>query len=246
MRHPAAQRLGGHVDKLDLVRGPDRGVGHGLPLWHPGDLLDHVGHGLKVLDVDRGDHVDARVEQLGDVLPALGVPRARHVRVRELVDKRDLRLAVEYRVDVHLFPLAAPVGQLLARDHLKPGDQRRRLCSPVRLGKRDNHVRPPLRPPVPLGEHGVRLADPGSGAEVNPQLPSRHDAALAISRHAFNSAPTRLVPCASLTTSMRIPGASPPIPGLSRTAASPALDANDSSLIPIIPNGRVVPVARAP
>jgi hypothetical protein len=112
VRHPAAQRLGRHVDELDLVRGPHHGVGHGLPLRRPGDLLDHIGHRLQVLDVDRGDHVNARVEQLGDVLPALGVPRAWHVRVRELVDKRDLRLAGEHRVDVHFFPcnLPAPSG----------------------------------------------------------------------------------------------------------------------------------------
>jgi len=30
---------------------------------------------------------------------------------------------------------------------------------------------------VPLGEHGVRLPDPGSGPKVNAQLPARRDAA---------------------------------------------------------------------
>jgi len=43
-------------------------------LHHPGDLLDDVGDGLQVLDVDRGDHVNAGVQQLGHVLPALLVP----------------------------------------------------------------------------------------------------------------------------------------------------------------------------
>ena len=203
VRHPAAQRLGGHVDELNLVGGPDHRVGHRLALRHAGDLLDHVGDRLEVLDVDGGDHVDAGVEQLVDVLPAFLVPRARHVRVRELVHQRDLRLAGEHRVDVHLFPLAAPVGQLLARDDLKPLDQRSRLRPPVRLSETDDHIRAALRPPVPLREQGVRLPDPGSGAKVNAQLPARCNAALAVSGHTFNSAATLQVISTDLTTSMR-------------------------------------------
>ena len=240
VRHPAAQRLGSHVDKLDLVGGPHHGVGHGLPLRHPGDLLDHVGHRLEVLDVDRGDHVDARVEQLGDVLPALGVPRAWHVGVRELVDKRDLRLAGEHRVDVHLFPLAAPVGQLLAGDNLKPVEQRYRLRPLVRLGERDNHVRPALRPAVPLAEQGERLPDSGSGPKVDPQLPPRHDAALAISGHTSNSAATPQVPHAGLTTSMQPSGTVRfrhlhPIPRPPPPAGSPSASLPSTPLRPAGP-----------
>src|SRR6185437_7939947 len=182
VRHPATQRLSGHVDQLNLVGGADYRVWHGLPLRDPGDLLDYVFNGLQVLDVDGGDHVDARVQQLGDVLPALFVPRTRHVGVRELVDKRDLRLAGEDRVDVHLFPLAAAVAHLLARDDLKPVEQHRRLGPRVRLGEGDHHVRPAFRPPVPFREHGERLADTGSGTQVDPQLPARRYAAFAISR----------------------------------------------------------------
>ena len=203
VRHPAAQRLGGHVDQLNLVGGPDDRVGHRLPLRHAGDLLNHVVDRLQVLDVDGGDHVNAGVEQLGDVLPALLIPRAGHVRVRELIDQRDLRLAGEHRVGVHLFPLAAPVGQLLARDDIEPVDQRRRLRPCVRLGERDHHVRPALRPPVPLGEHRVRLPDPGRGAKVNAQLPARRNAALAVSGHTFNSAALPRPPAPAVTTSMR-------------------------------------------
>ena len=44
---------------------------------HAGDALDHVVHRLEVLDVHRRDHVDAGLEQLLDVLPALRVARAR-------------------------------------------------------------------------------------------------------------------------------------------------------------------------
>jgi len=91
VRHPAAQCLRRHVDQLDLVGSPDHGIRNSLALRYPSDLLDHVIEGLEVLDVDRGDDVDASPEQLLDVLPALLVPGARDVGVRQLVDQRHPR-----------------------------------------------------------------------------------------------------------------------------------------------------------
>ncbi len=40
--HPAPQRLGRHVDELDLVGRPHDRVRHRFPLHHPGDLRDDV------------------------------------------------------------------------------------------------------------------------------------------------------------------------------------------------------------
>ena len=48
------------------------------------------------------DDVDPGVEQVFDVLVALGVARARGVGVGELVDQADGRPACQDRVDVHL------------------------------------------------------------------------------------------------------------------------------------------------
>ena len=100
--HPAPQRLRGLVDELDLVGRAHHRVGDRLALLDAGDLLDHVVHRLEVLDVDGRDHVDAGLQQLLDVLPALLVAGPGHVRVRQLVDQRDLRAAGQDRVDVHL------------------------------------------------------------------------------------------------------------------------------------------------
>ena len=86
VRHPPTQRLGGHVDELDLVGGADHLVGDGLALADAGDPLDLVVERLEVLDVDRGDDVDAGRPDLLDVLGPLLVHAARHVGVRELVD----------------------------------------------------------------------------------------------------------------------------------------------------------------
>ena len=90
VRHPSAQRLGAHVDELDLVGAARDLVRDRLALRDARDPLDDVVQRLEVLDVERRDDVDAGVEQLVDVLPALLVARARDVRVRELVDERDL------------------------------------------------------------------------------------------------------------------------------------------------------------
>ena len=92
-REAVAQRERREVDELDLVGAADDLVGDRLALLDAGDLLDDVVERLEVLDVQRRDDVDPGVEQLLDVLPALLVARARDVRVRELVDERDLRAA---------------------------------------------------------------------------------------------------------------------------------------------------------
>ena len=71
------QVVGRQVDQLDLVGSLEDRVGHGLAHGDAGDLRDDVVQALEVLDVERRVDVDAGVEQLLDVLPALGVARAR-------------------------------------------------------------------------------------------------------------------------------------------------------------------------
>ena len=167
VRHPPPQRLRRHVDQLDLVGGADHGVGDGFPLRHAGDLLHHVVERLEVLDVDGGDHVDAGVEQFFDVLPALLVTRPGHVGVRELVDQRDLRVAGQHGVEVHLLEGRPAVGHPLARDDLHAVEQRPGVRAPVRLGEGDHHLGAAFGPAVTLTQHGEGLADPGGGAQVD-------------------------------------------------------------------------------
>ena len=93
-----------------------------------------------MLDVERRDDVDAGVEQLLDVLPALLVARARDVRVRELVDERDLRLAGEDRVDVHLLERRAAVLDRSPRDDLEVADLLGGLRPAVGLDEADDDV----------------------------------------------------------------------------------------------------------
>ncbi len=139
--HAAPQRLRGLVDELDLVGapGPPR-RGSSRAARCPVICLDHVVHRLEVLDVHRRDHVDARVEQLLDVLPALLVARARHVRVRELVDERDLRLPREDRVDVHLLERRVAVLDAAPRDRPR-GRRSAPRCSSGRGSRRSRRRR---------------------------------------------------------------------------------------------------------
>ena len=88
---PLDQRRRRDVDEHDLVGGGEHGVGERLAHAHAGELGDLVVERLEVLDVDGREHVDAGGEHVGDVLVALGVLGARRVRVRELVDQRELR-----------------------------------------------------------------------------------------------------------------------------------------------------------
>ena len=113
----------------------------GTPVIFSHDVVER----LEVLDVDVGDDVDAGVQQFLDVLPALLVPRAGHVRVRELVDQRDLGPAGEDRVEVHLRELGTPVVDRRAWEDLEALQQRRGVRAAVRLDERDHHVRAAFR-----------------------------------------------------------------------------------------------------
>ncbi len=152
----------------------DHLVGHRLALPDAGDPLDLVVEGLEMLDVDGGDHVDAGGPQLRDVVGALGVPAARHVRVSQLVDERPPPAAGQHRIDVDL-------GRTARRD--SSTSRRGTTSSPSSCAtgrgrpwvstKPTTTSVPRAEPPVRLAEHGVGLADPGRGAEVDGEPAAR-------------------------------------------------------------------------
>ena len=170
VRHPAAERLGRLIDQFDLVGGAHHGVGDRLPLRHAGDLLDHVVERFQVLDVDRGDDVDAGIQKFLDILPALGVAGTWHVGVRELVHESDLGPAGQHGVEVHLLEERAAVRQLGPGHDLQPVKELRSERPPVGLHERHDHVGPALETPVTLAEHGEGLADAGRRTKIDPEL----------------------------------------------------------------------------
>ena len=172
--HAPAQRLGRHVDQLDLVGGADDGVGHGLALATPvirstTSLSDSRCWTLTV-EID----VDPRVEQLLDVLPALLVRDARRVGVGELVDQRDGGPSGEDGVEIHLLERRAAVLHLRAGHDREVAELGRGRGPAVRLDVADDHVGASGPAAPPLGQHGVRLPDAGRGTEVHPQSATSH------------------------------------------------------------------------
>src|SRR5438132_53597 len=108
-------------------------VRHRLPDADAGDLGDDVVEALDVLDVHRRVNVDAGVEQLAHVLPALGMPGARRVAVGELVDQDQGGMARERAVQVEFAQGRPPIVDDTRGEHLEPLQERLGLRTPVGL-----------------------------------------------------------------------------------------------------------------
>ena len=163
------QLVGRQVDELHLVGPVEHGVRHGFLDADAGDAADDVVQALEVLDVERGVDVDAGVEQLLDVVPALGMARAFDVGVRELVDQDDGGVALQRRVEIELANLRAAVFDDPRRQDFEPFEQRRGLGAAVGLDDADDDVET-LGALLARGEqHRVGLADAGGGAEEDLQ-----------------------------------------------------------------------------
>ena len=164
------QVVGGQVDQLHLVGVLEDGVRHRLAHDDAGDLGHHVVQALDVLHVHRGVDVDARVEQLEHVLPALGVARAGRVGVGQLVDQHQGGPARQRRVEIELLERGTAVLDRPARQDLQVSEERFGLRAPVGLDPADDHV-DALGPLLARGlEHRVGLADAGGGPEENLEL----------------------------------------------------------------------------
>ena len=159
------QLLGREVDELHLVGGVEEAVGHRLAHLDPGDAMDEVVEALDVLDVERGVDVDARLQELVDVLPPLRVAPSGRVGVGQLVQQEQARLPRERGVEVELLELHPAVLDLPRRQPLEPFGKGGGLGAAVGLDPPDHDV-DAFRAPGARGlEHGVGLADARRRAE---------------------------------------------------------------------------------
>src|SRR6267378_4321715 len=164
------QLVGREVHQLDLVGTVEHRIRHGLLHAHAGDPTDDVVQALQVLDIEGRIHVDPRVEQLLDVVPALGVARAGGVGVGELVDDDESRATLERGVEVELAQLRTAVLHRPCGEDFEAIEKRRRVGALVRLDDADDDVRA-LGALLARGEqHGVGLAHAGRRAEEDLQL----------------------------------------------------------------------------
>jgi hypothetical protein len=122
-----------------------------------------------VLDVERGDDVDARIKQDLDVFVALLPVRAGDVGMGELVNQADGGMTLDDGLDVHLLEGDAAVLDLLSRHYLEAFQELDDSFAPVRFDVTDNDVFAVATTAVSLAEHREGLADAGEGAEIDAQ-----------------------------------------------------------------------------
>jgi hypothetical protein len=162
--------VGREIHQLDLRCLLQDRVGNGLARGDLGHPRDDVVQALEVLDVERRVDVDARGHEFLDVLPALGVPRARRVSMGQLVDEDERRLPGEASVEIELVERRAAVLDGARRQPLEPREERFRLGPSVGLDPPDHHV-DTRRVLGSRGlEHRIGLPDAGGRAEEHFEL----------------------------------------------------------------------------
>ena len=164
---PLDQIVGSQIDELDGVGAVEDRVGDGLAHADMRDLGDDVVEALDVLNIDGGVDVDAVVEQLLDIEVALGMTAAGRVGMGELVHQRDLRVAGDNGVEIHLLEPLPLVFETPARDDLETVEQSLRLLAAMRFDDADHDIVAVLLPGASLLQHLVGLADAGSRADEN-------------------------------------------------------------------------------
>ena len=172
--------------RAPLRRRVEHRVRHRLPDADAGDAADDVVQAFEVLDVERRVDVDARVEQLLDVVPALGMARAFGVGVRQLVDEdeRGLRASAASRSNS---------GSCAPRYSTIRGGRTSRPSSSAAVSARPWVSTMPTTTSTPSArfsraseQHRVGLADAGGRAEEYLQPAARALRFLAL--HAASSA----------------------------------------------------------
>jgi len=116
---------------IGLLQDP---IGQGFAHLHAGNATHLIVEAFQVLDVDRGEHVDAGGEQFLNILPALFMAAAGRVAVGQFVHQHQLRLGGEQAVQVHFLEHHAPVFTAQQRLLRQATEQRFGLGAAVAAG----------------------------------------------------------------------------------------------------------------
>ena len=171
LAQPLDQVVGRKVDHLDIIGAIENAVRHGLPDADVGNLGNNVVEALDVLDVDRRVDVDTGGEQLLDIEIALGMAAALDIGMRQLVDEHERRAALQDGIEVHLLERVVAIVDTATRHNFQAGNQRLGLGALMGLDDTDDDIGAFGARGLRRGQHLVRLADAGRGAEEDLQPP---------------------------------------------------------------------------
>jgi len=124
-----------------------------------------------VLGVDVGDHIDAGLKHVFDVLPTLGVAPAGDVGVRQLVDEGDIGLRV-ITASVSISSNRVPVVDALGWDLLHALEKGLGIGPVMRLHVGHDHIDSLGGQRAGPGKHGVALPTPGAAPRQDAEAPA--------------------------------------------------------------------------
>ena len=163
-----------HVHQFDLIGGADESLRHRILHLLAADRLHLRLPFLHVLQIDRSDHGDAGGEKIFDVLPALRVPAAGRIAVRQAVDQANLRMPAQHGFDIDRVD---PIDDA-RRNHFQAAEQFFDDRGLDRLRGRHRDILAARPPPPPFVEHAKRFSDAARVAQEDFQTPLRGAALL--------------------------------------------------------------------
>lgn len=165
---PLTQIVRRQIHQHHFIGAVEKGIGYGFAHLNAGDAAYHVIQALQMLHVDGGNHVDTGIQQLFNVLPALGMARALYVGVRQFIHQDHRRMARQRGVEVE-FRMARPTSGA-PRQHRQSLQQRGGLFTAVGFDHASQHVQPLRTQALRLLQHGVGFPYARTGAEVDFQF----------------------------------------------------------------------------
>ena len=169
---PTHQFIGRDIHQDDFVRVVQHRIGHRLMHTYAGNGTHRAVEAFEVLHIKCRPDVDARLQQLLHVLPALGVARTFDIGVREFIDQQHRGLACQRGVQVEFLQRVTAVRHVTQRQLRQSREQFRGFDASVGFHHANQQVCPGPEVTLCGAEHGVGLADAGTGAEVDAQLPA--------------------------------------------------------------------------
>jgi hypothetical protein len=118
-----------------------------------------------MLDIQGSDDVNPLGQDILDILVPLRVLAARHVGVRQLIDKGDLGSAGQYGVDIHFFHNNIVVFLLAPGDDFEPLQELGDIGPAVGLHESHDHIDPFFFEATAFEKHLVGLPYPRDRAE---------------------------------------------------------------------------------